>query len=69
MHYACTTPEQPRDYRTAYDWRCRACVIAAEAHIINQGDNTMWWTQTEGATAVEVFLSYMVERSKALLDA
>lgn len=62
--WACMTPERPRDGRTNYDWRCHACVRAAEAHIAVQGDDTMWWTITRGAEPKEVATSWMVERSQ-----
>lgn len=59
MYWACKQPERPRDKDTLYDWRCRGCVIAAEAHVKIHGDQELWWLN-------EVTMSYMVERSKAL---
>lgn len=61
--WACDQPERPRDRETTYDWRCPGCVVAAQAAIVNQGDDTMLWTATGGAEPVCKMLSWMVARS------
>lgn len=66
--WACSTPEREPDGRTAYDWRCRACVIAAQANIENLGDHSMWWTPTGGAEPQLESLSWMVARSLYWLE-
>lgn len=67
--WACFTPEREPDGHTAYDWRCRSCVLAAQANIANYGDHTTWWTRTGGAVPEEVALSWMVARSLHWLGA
>jgi len=67
--WACDYPERPRDGRTAYDWRCAPCVLAAEAGIANQGDDTMWWIRAGGAEPEQRTLSWMVARSLRWFDA
>jgi len=62
--WACDYPERPRDGRTVYDSRCASCVLAAEAGIANQGDDTMWWIRTGGAEPKQRTLSWMVARSR-----
>lgn len=37
-YWACEQPERPYDDYTRYDFRCRACLIAAEAAVQLQPD-------------------------------
>lgn len=64
--WACTVPERPATDLTAYDWRCRSCVLAAQAHVLVCGDEEIMWQPTAGAERVPKTLSWMVARSLAL---
>lgn len=61
--WACEHPERPRDNRTAYDWRCRPCVMLAEAHIRIHGDQVVAWKVNDRAEPTQVAQSWLVERS------
>lgn len=66
--FACMEPERPRDHNTLYDWRCHGCIRHAEASVITQGDHTMEWRYFDNSELESVQLSWLVERSKYLLN-
>lgn len=62
--WACSAPERPRDEKIGYDWRCRGCVFAANAHVIIQGDEVLYWTRGPGWHPEDTPLSWLVARSE-----
>lgn len=64
--YACQRPEDPECNQ--YDWRCPACVLAAQASIENKGDTVVSWRQSADIDERPVQLSWLVERSIFWLD-
>lgn len=61
--WACLDPESPTQNVTAFDWRCPACVIAAQATIVNQGDRRVSWRQSADDEDKDVTLSWLVARA------
>ncbi len=59
--YACERPEDPTC--TQFDWRCPACLLAAQAQLINKGDYSTAWRRYDISPAVEVKLSWLIARS------
>lgn len=66
--YGCQFPERPRDDDTHYDWRCHGCIRHAEASIVMQGDISQAWRYSGAERYKKVMLSWLVGRSKHLLD-
>lgn len=64
--YACKRPEDPNCHQ--YDWRCRACVVAAEAQLVADGDHEILWRQDGATPERRVLLSWLIERSLFWLD-
>lgn len=61
--WACERPEQPLD-KTLYDWRCKRCVLHAQAVIYNGTDPEMIWRQSLDTTDGGIVrLSDLVRRS------
>ena len=59
--YACQRPEDP--HCMAYDWRCPACLLAAQAHLANFGDEEVAWQQSGEHEEQIVLLSWLIARS------
>jgi len=51
-------------YVIEWDWRCRGCVLSAEAYVAAGVDPELPWTRAPGAEPIMVRLSLMVARSR-----
>lgn len=63
--FACQTPEDPNN--EYMDWRCPKCIICAQVYLVNFGDKEVYWTQDLDVEGQRVKLSWLIERSIALL--
>lgn len=61
--WACQAPERPEDENTAYDWRCRPCVLAAAGALEHEGDRTVQWATSQDGPTEPVLFSWLVARS------
>jgi hypothetical protein len=59
--YACRRPEDPDCLQ--FDWRCPACLLAAQASIENLGDREIAWRQSADSGETVVALSWLIDRS------
>lgn len=65
--YACQHPESPAPL--AFDWRCRACVIAAQVFLEHVGDRiAVNWVPRRDGDPETVALSWLVARSLYWFD-
>lgn len=59
--FACQRPEDPSCL--VFDWRCNACLLAAQAYIENFGDVEVAWRQDANTPERPVSLSWLIDRS------
>lgn len=59
--YACQRPEDSEC--STYDWRCPACLLAAQASIQRFGDHEIQWRRDAECAEQPVMLSWLIDRS------
>lgn len=59
--YACQRPEDPAC--VTFDWRCPACVLAAQAHVTHNGDSDAVWRQSAVHEERKVSMTWLIDRA------